>query len=169
MWCPITCSIVYGAAVSQLFGSGAAPLNFSRYPSWCTWLVAILFLLPMEQCVDDLLSVERATTMSSGFHCWRAFPSACGWNVPDEKSPPPQRILRTLGAMTDFRVFPGGPIKLSSAIERVELTVADLEEILRKRRLTPGFAGKLYGSMQWASSIIFGRSGRAMLRAFSRR
>ena len=70
MWCALSGSVVCGAAVSQLFGSGSAPLNLSRYPSWCTWSVAVLFLLPMEQCVDDLLSVERLTTMLSGFHCW---------------------------------------------------------------------------------------------------
>ena len=169
MCCAVTSSVVFGAAVSQLFGSGTAPLNFSRYPSWCTWSVAVLFLLPMEQCVDDLLSVERASTMLSGFHCWRAFAQACGWEVHDEKSPPPQRYLRTLGAMTDLRMFPFGPMKLESAVERVESTISDLENILSSRRLTPGFSGKLYGRMQWASSTIFGRFGRAMLRAFSRR
>ena len=55
MWCHLTCSVVFGAAVSQLFGSGTAPLNFSRNPSRCTWLVSILFL-PMEQRVDYMLS-----------------------------------------------------------------------------------------------------------------
>ena len=169
MWCAITSSVVFGAAVSQLFGSGTAPLNFSRYPSWCTWLVSVLFLLPMEQCVDDLLSVERAKTMLSGYHCWRSFALACGWDVPDEKGPSPQRFLRTLGAMTDLRRFPDGPITLESTAERVESTIADLEGMLRSRRLTLGFAGKLYGRMQWASSTIFGRFGRAMLRALSRR
>ena len=148
---------------------GNSPFKFSRYPAWCAWSVAVLFLLPMEQCVDDLLSVERETTMMSGFHCWRSFARACGWDVPDEKSPPPQRYLRTLGAMTDLSLFPYGPIKLESASERIESTVMDLQEILRSRRLTPGFAGKLYGRMQWASSTIFGRFGRALLRAFSRR
>ena len=168
MWCALTSSVVFGAAVSQLFGSGSAPLNFSRYPAWCTWSVAVLFLLPMEQCVDDLLSVERCTTMLSGYHAWRSFAAVCGWDVPDEKSPPPQRYLRTLGAMTDLLDFPHGPIKLESAIERVQTTLSDLQGILNDRRLTPGFAGKLYGRMQWASATCFGRFGRAMLRAFNR-
>ena len=88
MWSAVSSSVVFGAAVSQLFGSGSAPLNFSRFPAWCTWSVAVLFLLPMEQCVDDLLSVERASTMLSGFHAWRSFAAARGWDVPDEKSPP---------------------------------------------------------------------------------
>ena len=118
MWCPLTCSVVFGAAASQLFGSGTAPLNFSRYPSWCTWLVSILFLLPMEQCVDDMSSVERASAMLSGFHRWRSFASACGWDVPDKKSPPPQRFILNLCAITDLRLFPDGPIELMRAVEK---------------------------------------------------
>ena len=66
MWSHLTSSVVFGAAVSQLLGSGSAPLNFSRYPAWCTWAVRVLFLLPMEQRVDDLPSVERMSTM---FRC----------------------------------------------------------------------------------------------------
>ena len=169
MWCTLTSSVVFGAAVSQLFGSGTAPLNFSRFPSWCTWSVSVLFLLPMEQCVDDLLSVERQSTMLSGYHCWRSFAASCGWDVPDEKSPEPQQCLRTLGAMTNMRLFPNGPITLESVDERVENTMSALRGILESNRLTPGFSGKLYGRMQWASATVFGRFGRAMLRAFSRR
>ena len=123
----------------------------------------------MEQCVDDLLSVERATTMRSGYEAWRLFATLCGWDVPDAKSPPPKDFLRTLGAMTDLREFPLGPISLRSAEDRVQSTLADLRGILETRRLPPAFAGKLYGRMQWASATCFGRFGRAMLRAFSRR
>ena len=169
MWCHVTSSIVFGAAVSQLFGSGSAPLNFSRYPDWCTWAVAVLFLVPMEQCVDDLLSVERATTMLSGFQAWRALALCCGWDVPDAKSPPPQSCLRTLGAITDLSLFPSGPIRLRSSEDRVKATLRNLNLILDSRRLSPAEAGKLYRRMQWASSTCFGRFGRAMLRAFSRR
>ena len=169
MWCYLSSSIVFGAAVSQLFGSGSAPLNFSKSPAWCTWAVSVLFLLPMEQCVDDLLSVERLSTMMSGFISWRAFAAACGWDVPDAKSPPPQQFLRTLGAMTDFRKFPKGAIQLLSSVERVDTTVSDLRRVLESGRLQPASVGKLYGRMQGASATCFGRFGRAMLRSFSRR
>ena len=147
MWCAVTSSVVFGAAVSQLFGSGTAPLNFRRHPAWCTWAVSTLFLLPIEPCVDDLLSVERATAMLIGYHCWRSFADACGWDVPDEKSPRPQQYLRTLGAMTDLRSFPHGPISLESVSERVETTMNDLRGILTSNRLSPGFSGKLYGRL----------------------
>ena len=71
--------------------------------------------------------------------------------------------------MTDLRPFPNGPIRLQSAVERVDRTMTDLNWILQSKHLSPGFAGKLYGRMQWASATCFGRFGRAMLRAFSRR
>ena len=123
----------------------------------------------MEQFVDDLLSVERLATMFSGYQSWRTFAAICGWDIPDEKSPEPQQFLRTLGAMTDFRRFPIDPIVLSSTEERIKSTLNDLDSVLVTRRLTPAFARKLYGRMQWASATCFGRFGRAMLRAFSRR
>ena len=91
MWCYLTSSVVFGAAVSQLFGSGSAPLNFSRYPSWCTEVMALVFLLPMEQCVDDLLAAERKSTIWSGYHAWRAVADLCGWVVPDAKKAHLQR------------------------------------------------------------------------------
>ena len=71
--------------------------------------------------------------------------------------------------MTDLRLFPKGAIKLASSVERVQSTVDDLRRVLETGRLQPAFAGKLYGRMQWASATCFGRFGRAMLRAFSRR
>ena len=48
-------------------------------------------------------------------------------------------------------------------------TMRNLNSILDSERLSLAEAGTLYGRMQWASSTYFGRFGRAMLRAFSRR
>ena len=44
-----------------------------------------------------------------------------------------------------------------------------LEKILREAVLAPALAGKLYGKLMFLSSQYFGRLGRALLRAFSRR
>ena len=116
-----------------------------------------------------LLFAERATTMPSAFSSWRGYAALCGWDVPDEKSPPPKDVFRTIGAMTDVSRYPGGPVVLRAIADRVERTNDDLTGILRDGRLQSGFAGKLYGRLQWASSCYFGRLGRAMLRPFSRR
>ena len=101
--------------------------------------------------------------MMSVYHCWRSFADSCGWDVPDEKSPKPQRYLRTLGAMTDLRLFPSGPISLESSADKAESTLSDLKGIWDSNRLSPDCSGKLCGRMQWASATVFGRFGRAML------
>ena len=44
-----------------------------------------------------------------------------------------------------------------------------LERILLDAALAPALAGKLYGKLMFLSSQYFGRLGRALLRAFSRR
>ena len=44
-----------------------------------------------------------------------------------------------------------------------------LERILLEATLAPALAGKLYGKLMFLSSQYFGRLGRALLRAFSRR
>ena len=44
-----------------------------------------------------------------------------------------------------------------------------LEKILLDAALAPALAGKLYGELMFLSSQYFGRLGRALLRAFSRR
>ena len=93
----------------------------------------------------------------------------CGWDVPDKKSPPPSQLFRALGAMLDFTLYPGGPIRILPAQDRVDDLYNVLETILREERLTPGSAGKLYGRMMHLSSQYFGRLGRALLRAYSRR
>ena len=123
----------------------------------------------MVQCVDDLLFAERATTAMSAFVSWRWFAEAHGWDVPDEKSPPPKDVLRTLGATTDISEFPDKPMKIRAVQDRVDKATADLEEILSSKRLMPAQAGKLYGRLQFASSCYYGRLGKALLRAFSRR
>ena len=99
---------------------------------------------------------------------WWVFASACGWGVPDNKLNPPQQRLQTLGAMTDLRGFPSAPIVSTSSTDRVESTLSDSRRILIMR-VAPALAGKLYGKLMFMSSQYFGRLGRALLRAFSRR
>ena len=161
--------MVFFLAVTQLFGSGNAPLNFTRIPDWCCRVLAALFAIPAIHCVDDVIVIELLKRIGSGYKCWRSLAEMCGWDVPDKKSPPPSQFFRALGAMIDFRAYPGGPIRICPAEDRIEDLYAVLEAILWNRRLSPGSAGKLYGKLMFLSSQYFGRLGRALLRAYSRR
>ena len=169
MWDPVKGCIAYGIAVSQLFGSGSAPLNFSRFPAWCVYALGMAFGLLADHCVDDILFVEQMRTGMSAFTSWRRFAVCCGWDIPDKKSPPPSQRFRTLGAITNLAGFPSGPILLEPAADRVAKILEELQDIFRNQRLTPALAGKLFGKMMFASSQYFMKYGRCMLRAFSRR
>ena len=49
---------VFFMAVTQLFGSGKAPLNFTRYAELCCQALAALFAIPAIHCVDDDIVLE---------------------------------------------------------------------------------------------------------------
>ena len=106
MWDPVAKKVAFGIAVSQLFGSGSAPLNFSRFPAWCVHALGMAFGVLADHCVDDILFIEALKSALSAFSCWRSFADMCGWNIPDKKSPPPSQVFRTLGALSDLSDFP---------------------------------------------------------------
>ena len=169
VWDPASQKPAFFVALCQIFGSNTAPLNFCRIPEFCCFMVAACFGLLADHCVDDLLAAERSAMAASGFMAWRALATLCGFDVPDSKSPPPSDFLRTLGADTDLTQFPDGPMVIRPATDRVEALQATLSEMLDRRLLSPGEAGKLFGKLGFASSQFFGRCGRALLRSFSRR
>ena len=58
MWDPVKGCVAYSIAVSQLFGSGSAPLNFLRFPAWYVYALGMTFGLLSHHRVDNILFVE---------------------------------------------------------------------------------------------------------------
>ena len=58
---------------------------------------------------------------------------------------------------------------IKPAEDRIEGSITALLIVSSDQRLSPSLAGKLYGKLMFMSSQYFGRLGRALLRAFSRR
>ena len=119
--------------------------------------------------MDDVLAVDRKTTIFSGWLVWRVLAACCGWVVPDEKSPLPSQVHRILGATSDLSQTPYGPPTLSIAQDRVEQLSSMIRDVLESGSLTPAMAGKLWGRLGFSCTQMFGRFGRAKLRPFSRR
>ena len=61
-WDPVRNVPVFLVAVAQLFGSGNAPLNFTRYPDFCCRAIGALLAIAAVHCVDDVLVVEALKT-----------------------------------------------------------------------------------------------------------
>eukprot|EP00972_Heterocapsa_arctica_P091579 13509631-Heterocapsa_arctica.AAC.1 len=83
-WDPDRQRHAFMPAVTQLFGSNTAPLNFTRIPDFCTYAASFLMFIPFVHCVDDMLSAERCVTADSAYSSWRFLAAACGWNIPDD-------------------------------------------------------------------------------------
>ena len=106
MWDADACRTVVGLAVAQLFGGKSSPLNFSRYPDWCSKCCASLFSIIFWQCVDDLISMERYSTVNSARDAWLAFAGLCGWDIPLSKSPRPANISGPLESLWTSALCP---------------------------------------------------------------
>ena len=83
---PYRCRPVLWIALSQLFGGSSSPLNFSRYPAWMCEALAVLFAVPASHCVDDMIGIDPADIVMTGWNAWRHFAKISGWEVSDEKS-----------------------------------------------------------------------------------
>ena len=106
--------------------------------------------LATSHCVDDVLAVDRKTTIFSGWLVWRVLAACCGWVVPDEKSPLPSQVHRILGATTDLPQIPCGPPTLSIAQDRVAQLTSMIRDVLESGSLNPAMAcncGVAWGSV----------------------
>ena len=143
---------VFFLAVTQLFGSGNAPLNFTRFPDFCCRAIAAPLAIPAVHCVDDVIDVEILELINCSYKAWRQSAVLCGWDVPDEKSPEPSQSFRALGAILAFSAYPRLPMLIHLAEDRKESLQVILEKVLHERRLAPSFSGKLYGKLMFLSS-----------------
>ena len=161
----------------QVFFSGSGsvvwdwkcPLNFRTFPDFCCRAIAALIAIPAVHCVDDVIVIEVVELFSSPCMCWRKFAELCGWDVPDEKPPPPSQVFWALGPLLDFPMYPKEPMMIRPVEERMSSSQITLGKFLVERRLNPSLTGELYGKLMFVSCLYFGRLGRALLRAFSRR
>ena len=169
MWNPILQCIVVGMAVSQIFGSRSAPLNFSRYPDWCCFVMAKLYLTALEQCIDDLICMERKSTALSGRSAWLTLAKCCGWHIPLEKSPLPSQNFRALGVFVNLEPLPTAAAEICACQDRLISIGLTLAEVQKANRLVPSLASSIVGKLGFTTCAFAGKYGKSMLRAFYRR
>jgi len=97
------------------------------------------------------------------------FAAVCGWNIPDDKSPPPEYVFRALGAMIDLSGLPERDAVVRVAEDRAEKMVTLFNQILFDRKLSPALAGQIFGQLGFTCTQFHGQWGRATLRPFVRR
>ena len=131
--------------------------------------LAVLFAVPASHCVDDMIGIDLADIVMSGWKSWRAFAKVSGWEVGDDKSPPPSQRFLVIGVDLDMSATPVGPAVLSISEKRVAVLTQVLLRILSTDRLAPGEASSLTGKLGFALCAVFGRIGRTQLRPINDR
>ena len=158
-WDPRLQRVALFACHSQVFGSKSAPLNFSRYPAWCMQVLAVAWAVAATHCVDDVISMERTSTVQSAREAWLLLASLCGWLVSLEKSPLPSVRFTVIGVYIDLKNFTAMVTQ-----RRIEALKDMIDTIIGSKRLSSGQAASLSGKLGFAISATFGRVGRARMR-----
>ena len=68
---------------------------------WSFNMVAVLFAMGKQHCVDDLLNVERTDTCENAHSIWMCFCKLLGWDVPSSKTPEPEDKFVIIGVNVD--------------------------------------------------------------------
>ena len=161
IWHPEKHQWVFTVMAGCPFGLGSVVIQFNRYPALLVAaarrLLGLLVAAYFDDCVQ--LDPQSAATDASDLFI----------RVLDYVGTPP-KPTKTYG-MASHRVFLGAAVTLvrdgdSTAVviapreaSRAQL-VDDMEEAIRKYRLTPAMAAKMRGRSGWLSCNSFGRIGR---------
>ena len=168
-FCLVRRRVVFFLVYSQIFGGRSPPLNFTRYPAWKCECMCMIHGAPMSHCVDDVISVEQASTIDSGRDAWLHFAGLCGWRISLEKSPPPSDCMGVIGIILDLRPLPAECAVLRISRSRIESVDMILLAILTCTKLGSGQASSLSGKLGFSITAAFGKVGRSKIRPILRR
>ena len=148
------------------FGAIASVFFYNLLADSLVFLAREMFLIPLFHFYDDFFSVEPAATAAGAFEVFGELNSLLGCVIKLPKDHLPSPIGPILGLLVRLDVL---PFEVSIDHERQEKLIAAIDSILAANHLRPARAGKLSGQGNFASAGLFGRIGRAPLRAVYQR
>lgn len=122
------------------------------------------------QFISTTLFVCLARRSSESKHvgfCVDALFSLLGWRISKNKPLEFNTLCKVLGVQLDLRQSGDRLCLATNTEERVEELVTELDEALRTKILSRSEGEKLRGRLQFASSQVFGRKFRRLLKVFS--
>ena len=149
------------------FGSIASVTAFLRV-SLAIWKIGSSLLhLMWSAYFDDFLCLSRASESRHVEFCASSVFSLLGWKVSTHKLLPFDSICKVLGVQLDLKQSGDSLCLISNTPERVEELVQEINLILSFGVLVKSEGEKLRGRLQFASSQVFGRKFRRLLKVLS--
>ena len=149
------------------FGSIASVTAFLRV-SLALWkVVSTLLHLLWSVYFDDFLCLTRSSELKHVEFCVDSLFSLLGWRISKNKLLDFNTLCKVLGVQLDLRQSGEKLCFVTNSEERVEELVRELDEALRTKMLPRSEGKKLRGRLQFASSQVFGRKFRRLLKVLS--
>ena len=149
------------------FGSIASVTAFLRV-SLALWKVgsALLHLL-WSVYFDDFLCLARSSESKHVEFCVDSLFSLLGWRISKNKLLDFNTLCKVLGVQLDLKQSGDKLCFVTNTEERVQELVKELDEAIHTNALPRSEGEKLRGRLQFASSQIFGRKFRRLLKVLS--
>ena len=149
------------------FGSVASVTAFLRV-SLALWKIGSSLLhLMWSVYFDDFLCLARGSESRHVDFCVSTLFSLLGWKVSEHKLLDFDTICKVLEVQLDLRQSGSGICFVTNTAERVEELVAEIDEAMKSNLLPRRDGEKLRGRLQFASSQMFGRRFRRLLKVLS--
>ena len=145
-----------------LFGSAASVWAYNRFGDMLSAIARTITCIPVIHYVDDYGSIEPPTTAQSGFDTFEQINSILGFHMKKSKRQPPDQSHRIQGVIIRCEA---DSITVAPCQDRVQNISQQLLTHLQSKSMTPEQARKLAGKCSFTTTHLFGRVGRAALRA----
>eukprot|EP00438_Fugacium_kawagutii_P017427 Skav208457 [mRNA] locus=scaffold1104:125034:126098:+ [translate_table: standard] len=149
--------------IGHSFGLVSAVYNYNRRSAAITDILRRIFYLAAFNFYDDKYGFEPAKTCSSAFEVAQKVHWWLGARY-DQKKLQIRHDPTVLGVTYDLQ-----EMVLRIKPSRKEEILEEIRSILDSGLLPPGQAGKLRGKLMFGASQLWGKIGRALLRALSER
>ena len=145
-----------------LFGSSASVWGYNRFGDAMVSVSRLILLCPMMHYVDDYGSTEASHQADSGFRSFKDFNGALGYNMKTSKRQPPAPSHKIQGVIISTDT---NHITLTPCPQRVERMCSDITASIQSNTLEPDQARRMAGKCNFLTGRLFGKVGRAPLKA----
>ena len=144
----------------QPFGSKGSQYNFIRDPAAMVHFGRSYLGLVVAHYTDDLWGIEPEATCNQAYNLWTELHKLVGWKLDHAKSPPPGRTCTLLGG----ELHVGWQIPFATNTQqRMDKLCAECQHHKNEGRLTAGDAAHLAGALGFATTLWWGKKGKASL------
>ena len=159
---PDTGKHVYFYHTALPFGATASVYGYNRLSRAIVFLARRLLWIPVDSYFDDFWGIDKEAAAEASFKAFGDLNEILGFTIKEAKDVPPAENGTLLGVAVRLAAF---PFRAEITAERKLSLRSSLKEHLDSNRLAPGEAATLAGRMNFAVSAMFGRVGRAPLKA----